>query len=453
MEGVTLLVGVAAAVATFFLTPVAGLIIYIALLAWYPTFLSIKIGTVDFTVCRILILAIYANLFLFTNLAKGFRFIWLDRLIILYFLAQVSAGLMTTTPLILLENRAGAVFDTVLPYFAVRIILTNKRGYLILLKGILFSALPLAVLGIYQCLSGHNFLSFVPGYFNELDQRFGFYRATIAFSVSIMFGLYFAMLGPVCTALFATAGKNKWFYGFALVLMAVGVFSSMSSGPFLSAMLSAAFIAAFSFRRFWKPIVLMLVVACGMVEVISNRHFYDVLGGFTFNPKTAWYRSKLVDVAVMQGGMAGHWIAGYGFEEPGWSEKIDHRDRTDIVNHYLLILARFGIIGLIPFAAILAAVVNNLRNSFRRSISGEDKWLIWSLAGTLFGLSVTMFSVSLFGPPKTILYILFGFCGIIPRIVKETNCQLLTAGLQYHPPLIGRRNLPVTAYGASFKTA
>ncbi|MHC4634524.1 MAG: hypothetical protein ACYSYU_04815, partial [Planctomycetota bacterium] len=214
-------------------------------------------------------------------------------------------------------------------------------------------------------------------------------------------------------------------------------------------------------RRFWKPFVFILVVACSMVEVISNRHFYDVLGGFTFDPRTAWYRSKLVDVAVIQGGMAGHWIAGYGFAEPGWSKKIDNRDHTDIVNHYLLILARYGIIGLLPFAAILITVVNNLRNSFSQSLFGDDKWLIWSLAGTLFGLLITMFSVSLFGPPKTILYILFGFCGIIPRIVKETNYQLLTTCQQNRPPVIGcrnlpgqaRTNLPVTIYGASFRTA
>jgi hypothetical protein len=165
-------------------------------------------------------------------------------------------------------------------------------------------------------------------------------------------------------------------------------------------------------------------------------------------------------VAVIQGGMAGHWIAGYGFAEPGWSKKIDNRDHTDIVNHYLLILTRYGIIGLIPFAAILITVINNLRNSFSQSLFDDDKWLIWSLAGTLFGLLITMFSVSLFGPPKTILYMLFGFCGVIPHIVKETNYQLFTATQQDYPPIIGCQNLPgqaqinlpVIAHGTSLRT-
>jgi hypothetical protein len=48
----------------------------------------------------------------------------------------------------------------------------------------------------------------------------------------------------------------------------------------------------------------MVVSLYAVVEIISNRHFYDVFGDFTVNPVTAWYRSRLIDVALFEGGMS-----------------------------------------------------------------------------------------------------------------------------------------------------
>ena len=166
---------------------------------------------------------------------------------------------------------------------------------------------------------------------------------------------------------------------------------------------------------------------CGSIEIISNRHFYDVLGRFTLDPSTAWYRSKLIDVALFQGGMSGHWLTGYGEVDPGWSAKIDSSDQTDITNDYLLTLSRFGMVGLIPFIAVVVQAFNMIIKSFQASMLDSDKWLIWCLAGALFGLLVSMFTVSLFGPPTTILYILLGICGTMPQIIRQTNYQPVAA--------------------------
>lgn len=421
MESVTLLVGLVVSALVFFLPPVHGLIVYLASFAYYPSYLSAPLGTVDFTVRRIVILAIYAKLFLQTDLLGRFKLIALDKFVIIYFLAEIIAGVTTSqSSEMFLENRAGAIFDMLLPYFAVRLIITNKDQYLIFLKGILFSAVPLAIFGFYQCLTGRNPLGFIPGQFNfESRMRLGFYRAKLTFSVSIMFGLYFAMLGPVCTGLWYSVRKNRWQYTIAISLMALGVFSSMSSGPILAAMLAIAFITFYRFRQYWKIVVAVVILMCGSVEIISNRHFYDVLGRFTFDPATAWYRSKLIDVALFQGGMSGHWLTGYGLVDPGWSAKIDGSDETDIVNHYVLVLCRYGIVGFTPFIGVIILAFSAIIKAFQRSILEEDRWLIWCLAGALFGLLVSLFTVSLFGPTTTILCILFGFCGAMPQIVRQ----------------------------------
>lgn len=429
MEAVTLFVGMLAGTAVFFLTPVSGLILFIAVLAWYPSYLSVSVGTIDFTVSRLVILAIFANLFLRTSLPRKFKFIWLDKLVVIYFFCQILAGTITSHLIpVFLINRAGAVFDTVLPYFAVRMIVTRRKEYLTLLRGILIIAAPLAIIGLYQCLTGNNPVGFFKEYaaWGARKQyvpisRLGFYRADVTFSMSIMFGLFFAMFGPVCAGILHNAKKCNTLYWFGLGLMGVGIFSSMSSGPMLAGLLSISFIAFYRWRNSWKPVVITIILMCGLVEVISNRHFYDVLGGLTLNPATAWYRSKLIDVALFEGGMSGHWLTGFDqFTDPGWGLMIDGR-RTDAVNHYLLVLARYGLIGLIPFLALYTMAVKRLIDAYKTSLFEPDRWLVWCLSGALFGLAGAFMSVSLFGQPTTVFYMMLGLCGAMSIIVTQQN--------------------------------
>ncbi len=429
MEVITLLFAAIAGTAVFFSTPVHGLIVYVAALAWYPQYLAVPVGTIDFTLRRIVILAIFGKLFLQTNLPNRFKFIWLDKIIIIYFAAQIVAGATTAQSLTaFLENRAGAVFDMVLPYFAVRMIVRDKHQYLVLLKAILVIATPLAIVGFYQCLTGKNPAGFLMEYrawgatsYAPLP-RSGFFRANVTFSVSIMFGLFFAMFGPVCAGVLRSVSKHKMLYLVGLLLMILGVFSSMSAGPWLAALLAVCFIALYSYRKHWRLAVATIILICVTLEVISNRHFYEVIDRFTFSGQTAWYRSRLIEVALYEGGMNGHWLTGFGNSmEPGWNTKIDGRDHTDMVNHYLLVLSYYGLVGFVPFLALNIAVIKRLVNAYKASSLDSDKWLVWCLAAGLFGLAGTFMSVSLFGPPTTIYYMMIAFAGVMPTLTTSNN--------------------------------
>ncbi|MHC4644447.1 MAG: O-antigen ligase family protein [Planctomycetota bacterium] len=372
-------------------------------------------------------MAIFANLFLRTSLPRSLELIWLDKLVVIYFLCQILAGTITARSVpAFLENRAGAGFDMVLPYFAVRMIIRNRQQYLTLLKGILIIAAPLAMIGFYQCLTGNNPVGSLMEYHKWLEgyrplARGGFYRANVTFSVSIMYGLFFAMFAPVCAGLLQTTKRHKTLYWMGLGLMGVGVFVSMSSGPVLAGLLSILFIAFYRWRKHWKPIVTIIIIMCGLVEIISNRHFYDVLGGFTFNPATAWYRSRLIDVVLFEGGMSGHWLMGWGlFTDAGWGFRIDGR-ASDMVNHYLLVLTRYGLVGLVPFLAMCTVAVRRLVGAYKASLLDSDRWLVWCLSGALFGLGGAFMSVSLFGQPTTIFYMMLGVCGAMPIIVSWPN--------------------------------
>lgn len=434
MEGIILLSAVFASLLVFLLRPVYALIIYIMVFAWFPPYLTVKLGTLDFPACRIVILAVYANLLLQTRLTKSFKFILPDKLLIIYFLAQIVAGgINSNFSSEFLENRAGVIFDTLLPYFAFRMTITTKDQYFLLLKGILLVAFPLALIGFYQCLTGHNPFGFLRlyssgefGVFSGSEyapsRRGNYFRADVTFSMCIMFGLFFAMLGPMCLGLIRNIRKHKTVYIIGMCLMAVGVFSSMSAGPFLAAALAVMFIGFYRFRGYWKLAVITIILCCGLIEVISNRHFYEPFGRYTFSAATAAYRSRLIDVALFEGGMSGHWLTGYGFgdTDPGpiWAAKMGGHP-LDIVNHYILILFRFGLVGLVPFLIAVAGIIKKLIEAFRLSLHNSDKWLIWCLGGALFGVLVSLMSTSLFGQSITVFYMLFALCGNMPGLLRH----------------------------------
>lgn len=426
MQAVTLSIALSAVTLMMCSSPIFGVVVYVAALAWYPIYLTIPVGTIDFTVCRIVIMAMYARLFLHMGLPRQFKFIWLDKLIIAYFFCQILAGLQTMPVGPFLENRSGAILNEVLPYFAVRMLVRRKEHLLLLLKSFLLIAAPLALVGFYQCLTGHNPVGFLQKYAafgaprNYVAvSRIGFYRANVTFGETIMFGMFFAMLWPMCVGLLQNVHRNRWLYLGGIGLMLLGVFSSMSSGALFATLLAFAFIAFYPFRVYWKPVTVLIILMCGSVEIISNRHFYDVLGDFTFNPATAWYRSRLIDVALFEGGMSGHWLVGYGFEDPGWGPMIKGLPFTDLVNHYIVVLCRYGLFGLIPFIAVVGAAVKRIVVAFRKSTSDCEKWVIWCLCGSVFGILPAMMSVSLFGPAITVFYIMLALCGVVPDLVSE----------------------------------
>jgi O-antigen ligase len=241
-----------------------------------------------------------------------------------------------------------------------------------------------------------------------------------------MFGLLFSMFAPPCAGLLLAVPARRILYCIALAVMFIGLLSSVSSGPVMSGLIAILFILCYWWRKYWKIAAIAFLLMIVSVEVISNRHFYDVIGRFTFSPGTAWYRSRLLEVAL-GGGMSEHWLTGYGLVDPGWSVRIDGRDHTDIVNNYLLVLARFGLVGFVPFILILVSVIKNLSSAFKAARTESDRWLIWTLSSSLCGLLFAFFSVSLFAQTTTVFSILLGLCAVMEKVVAVPVVQYVPA--------------------------
>jgi len=426
MQSVTLFVAATASLLVLSLGPLYGLIIYIGALLLYPISLTVHLGPLTFPVSRIVIIALYANIFLNTNLTQKFKLVLPDKFMIAFFICQaVSGGVTNPNVISLLENRAGRFLDMALPYFAVRLIVTNRQQYILLLKSILCMIAILAIPAFYQSVTGYNFLDFGRNK-TFAGKRHGLYRAFATFKHPIYLGVFFAMAGGMCTGLLKNVRKNILLYKIGIGLALLGVISTMSSGALLAALSAISFIAFYKYRKYWKQATIVIIFMCLAVEVVSNRHFFEVIDRFAFSGGTAWYRARLIEVVLFEGGMSGHWLLGYGMADPGWSHSIDGRSHTDMVNQYFLVLSRFGLVGFIPFCGLIMTSVYKLFESFWTLHQDRDSWLVWCLAGGLFGALISFNGVSVFGQPTNFFYMMLGLCSSLSTALHISETQRTT---------------------------
>jgi hypothetical protein len=434
------------------LRPIHGLAVYLAALCWYPQSVTLKLGTLDFSLSRIAILALLANAILRFKLWKSVRWGWMDAWIVLFFVGHSLALSQNVPSNIWVVREAGGLLNTAFVYLAVRMIVDDRAKVIALIKALILIGLPLAALGIVQMTTGKNPTNYLlPFYSEDLtvratreNLRFGMHRASVTFGNYISFGLFFAGVAPLCVGLWRARAWSKVTIVALTLALLVGVFSSLSSAPLFAIVAAAGITIAYPLRRFW-PVLLGAFLGCVLfVEVFSDSHFYHVLARLAMNPATARYRIGLMEEAF-GGGMSGHWFAGYGYVGigPGNDNTNFHWHHRDIVNIYLAVLVRFGLLGLIPFVALNVLYYRRLVQAARATTDRADKWLIWTISAALIGWNVAMMTVSALGPMNTLLYVFMGLCASLPRALAESAQVAAPRPVGARSRLVIRRRRPL----------
>jgi len=430
MQYLTILLAVMAATGILLSKPVVSLIIFLATLIWYPYYLTVKIGPANFSVSRILIVVIFIKLFLSPGVLNRFKFELIDKFAIAFAALCLVAGLITTESGTMLVYWGGSIFDTILPYFAVRLILRTKEDYLRLLKWTMLVSIPFSLMAVYQSITGDGPFGFLEAY-NAFKpnstgytpiSRSGFYRANLTFGVSIMLGLYFAIVLGWCAGLSKSIKSNQYLLYIGLVILGLGVAASMSSGPLTALIILIPVLILFKYRQYWKLFVGTILLGIFLLQIVSNTSWYEALSRLTFSEDTAYYRILLIRKAF-GGGMAGHWLVGYGLADPGWGPSLVGKEFADLVNQYIEILVMYGLLGLVPFLGMLVYAFVGLREAFVKAGTEAEKWIVWTIMSTLIALLVTFMSVSLFAQTRTVFFILLAFCANMSAFCDSTTAS------------------------------
>jgi len=425
MDQITLLIAALGSVLVALLPPALALAAYVGILVWYPSYLSVQIGTVDLSVGRIVIGVLLLRCLASRRIRTGFRRnaldVWVLSSLVLatvvYCLANPTSDSMV--------NRGGYFVDTAFVYVCFRLIIRDRRGLVSFVKLAAVLLAPLALLGAVEAASGEYFFVGLAKYCpwaranslimnpERMEGRWGFTRAFGPFGHPIMFGSTFALFLPLVWML--RREKGIWSFGAwplsALVIL--GALTSMSSGPWVMVVAVLFFMLLASRPNWLKPLFWGTLALMAFVSIVSNRPFYHVLFSYA-NPLggAGWHRARLIDAAIDSFGQ--WWLAGFGGRDPGWGRYVGMAI-TDITNHYLLVAVQSGLVGLLAFCGMLVVAVRDL---LRMVKTARDPWVVavaWALFSGLAGLMVVFMSVSLFGQPVSLFY---GFLGITASLIQ-----------------------------------
>jgi hypothetical protein len=431
MEEITLCVGLVAAALVLLIKPRYGLLIYLITLLCYPSYLRIVVLGCTVSTGRLVVVALLIRCLLDEQLRRGFRWTKLDTLVIVadtvYMLAlSYSFGNAFIAGI---KLQSGSMVDTTFAYFSVRLIINNRDVLVHFVKVAAIILVIMAFLGIFEAatkrspyigLLKYSFNADDPMLANKFearlaqgqDERFGFFRAQGAHPHPIIFGASFAVLLPLVWKLFYHT-RWKRFRILICGAIVVGGASSVSSTPFTGIFAALAGLAFERLERWGKHFVVLAVLMCCFVEFYSQRnHFYYVFfAKMSFLGGDAFFRGNLIDAALKH--LPEYWLAGYGFRDPGWGLEIYGVQYTDLVVHFVFLMAMYGVFGLLAYLAIVFKLFFSLWRKYRRSVETIDRNICWALIVSILVTLTLDLGVTPFGVLPSLYSIIFGIGGSV----------------------------------------
>jgi hypothetical protein len=283
-------------------------------------------------------------------------------------------------------TRLGVIYEVGGAYLAFRMLLRTSEDIIQLVRCLAVCMLPLALLMLVERLGGGNAYETLGATFEMV--RDGKIRAAGSFGNAILAGT----VGGVMLPLMMMLTRHRW----QLALGALGcfgvVFSSTSTGPYMTAAFSLALLGLWRWRahlsKFWWALIACLLV---LHLVMKDPVWYlmariDITGG-----SVAFHRAELITQALAH--LDEWWLNGTDYTRHWMPYGVPwSNNHADITNYFL----KMGVLGGLPLLfAFLGVVVSafatlgaDLRY-FGESNASAAEWQVWCL---LVGFSALCFS-------------------------------------------------------------
>jgi len=436
MQPLTLVISLIGSVLVLVFQPAKAFAVYIITLLFYPTFLTLPLGTLNFKAGRIVVLVLLLRCLANTRIRSSFKLSVIDKWIF------AGTGVAMIVPFFschipfmqLFASKCGELMDTLLAYLVARFCIRDRFSFVTAMKWIGMAIIPLALLGAVESCTG--WMPFVPlrkycpwdTKTLVITNRSGFFRATGPSGHPITFGASFAMFVPLFYYLRHCGGISRKSCYLMAAMAVLGTLSSMSSGPWMLLLVIIVCLIFENYRKWIKPFIIFGVSSLIVISVISNRPFYHVVATYA-NPLggTGWHRARLIDLAIEH--FDEWWLMGYGERDPGWGEELGN-DWTDITNHYIVAGVISGIAGVITLVGTLVVSLMMTIRCYKTEKEYAAKSIFWALGSLIVSFMIAFNSFTLFAQSGTLFICLLG----------------VTASLTGHSLLSHRLQKDISAY-------
>lgn len=385
-------------------------VVVMSMLFW-PEFLRIPFGLAAMSVPRLVALALLLR-YLSSGAHRQISYGRADKLVVLIWCWTFMASLLAGADSAHVGQMIGRGFDTLLMYFIARIAIRGPTDLRDFYKGLAWVALVMCAVGVTEAITTRSPYSGMTSYMTwswfdkEEEYRLGLLRAKASTATHIYFGMAMMLVLGMLWALRGYAHRRH-LNMLSIPAALLAALSSMSSGPWLGC-IQLVLLNLFAKRvSMIRPALGLILAAAIVMEIASNRHFYNLIDYLALDPHTAWYRTRLLEVAVSQ--WQDYWLLGVGANWPDhWAALLDGRNHIDIVNHFVLVALYGGIPAVTMYVATHVIAVRMAVNAWHSTHDTARRNVLFGMAATLISLDLASMSVGLFGPAILLSHILLG---------------------------------------------
>ncbi|WP_296233530.1 O-antigen ligase family protein [Pseudomonas sp. UBA4617] len=363
---------------------------------------------------------------------------WPDRLLAAGLLLMSALYLRETTLTDTLRQTLYLFIDVLLPYYVASRGLRQISDFKDTLLAFVLASFVLALIGVAEYVRHWLLYSAlidamgVPWSMSGYLSRGGSLRASVTTGQAIVLG--YVMSVAIGLFLFLQGYlRHPWQRLMGVLLLAAGLFAPLSRGPWIGAMVIVVVFIALgrgALRR------LVLLAAAGMLAlplltaVPGGDKVLDLLPFIgNVDRENITYRERLMDnswIVIQRNPLFGS----FDFRNtPEMQSMIQGEGIIDIVNTYINLALRVGLVGLGLFVAFFAAVLHGIRKAMRSFPDKDDerRQLGRALLATLVGILVIIFTVSSITFIPVVYWTIAGLGVAYVQMVRRLDDSQVTA--------------------------
>ncbi len=397
MTAMTLAISVLALALGVVLRPQLALAVYLSMAILWPEYMRVDVAPIELSAHRLGALGLLLGAAIRMrgwprpHIADAFFVAWWIWGIMAKLIGGAPSGMVSTT--------IGRGLDTVLIYLAVRLSIHAAHRTPRLHPLLVVAAVAAMLLALYETTANKSFYDPLflsdPGRFDYPMFRHGFMRAKGSTAQPIYWGVTMLLFA----GLMLLHAAPKWGVRTAIAcgIALVGAGASWSSGPWIGCVMLFAVAAMYWCRWAVKPVAVTVVLALIALQLAANRNVYEFAMFLGLDRQTAWYRGRLIEVAIMK--LPEYWLYGYGSETvTDWAPLLDGRRKVDLVNGFVYTAVQAGLPALVCY---VGAKVSCMVCAVKLAKSGIPTCVRqgFALGAAVLSISFVEMSVGLFSTP------------------------------------------------------
>jgi hypothetical protein len=366
----------------------------IALVCYMTMGMRIMIGSLNFTMIRILLPFGWIRL-VFRGELKGIKLNPIDKTLLLYVSVAIVADTLLWQTFGAFKGNLGGAYNALGFYFMFRFLIRDVAEMVRALRIYAALIVPLAVCMLFEKMTGRDPFAVFGGVPTFTFVRDGALRCEGPFAHPILAGTFGATLMPLFVGLWWQKGSSRIYAFFGVIASIVITVTSASSGPLLAFLSGGLALCLWAVHTRMRTIRWGIVGALAALQLAMHAPIWyliarvDVVAG-----SGGYHRAYLIDRAIAN--FSDWWLIGTTNTE-AWASKDAHL--FDVTNQYIGAAANGGLLLMVLFIAIIVLAFKGVGRAVRAMEGKEPKeslQMVWALGAALFTHAMTFLSVTYF---------------------------------------------------------